>query len=201
MSQTRIPQVGDSKKVSGNPSTDQSPRSKPRSSSTGDDLMNGQMVGATIEGLNGGDRSSAQQLSGFTISASSSRSKMSPAKSNAVSDGTPVAPVVAGGSVERAPLSLSPETVLRQYGTKLTAFEHKEILAYPDIYFIGLNAKKQSGITAGGINNGGYDDEQGCYINVCHDHMAYRYELLKVQYATMLRVVHSSEYHEYYTPT
>lgn len=32
----------------------------------------------------------------------------------------------------------------------------------------------------GGANNGGYDDDQGSYIHVPHDHIAYRYEVLKV---------------------
>lgn len=32
----------------------------------------------------------------------------------------------------------------------------------------------------GGANNGGYDDDQGSYIHVPHDHITYRYEVLKV---------------------
>lgn len=32
----------------------------------------------------------------------------------------------------------------------------------------------------GGANNGGYDDDQGSYIQVPHDHISYRYEVLKV---------------------
>lgn len=32
----------------------------------------------------------------------------------------------------------------------------------------------------GGANNGGYDDDQGSYIHVPHDHISYRYEVLKV---------------------
>ena len=47
------------------------------------------------------------------------------------------------------------------------------------MYFVGPNAKKRSGVM-GGANNGGYDDDQGSYIHVPHDHIAYRYEVLKV---------------------
>lgn len=47
------------------------------------------------------------------------------------------------------------------------------------MYFIGPNAKKRSGVM-GGANNGGYDDDQGSYIHVPHDHISYRYEVLKV---------------------
>lgn len=32
----------------------------------------------------------------------------------------------------------------------------------------------------GGANNCGYDDDQGSYIQVPHDHISYRYEVLKV---------------------
>lgn len=44
---------------------------------------------------------------------------------------------------------------------------------------MGPNAKKRSGVI-GGANNGGYDDDQGSYIQVPHDHISYRYEVLKV---------------------
>jgi hypothetical protein len=42
---------------------------------------------------------------------------------------------------------------------KLTPYEHHEIFNYPQIYFIGANAKKRPGII-GGPNNCGYDDDQ-----------------------------------------
>lgn len=47
------------------------------------------------------------------------------------------------------------------------------------MYFVGPSAKKKSGVM-GGANNGGYDDDQGSYIHVPHDHISYRYEVLKV---------------------
>ncbi|KAL4660272.1 dual specificity tyrosine-phosphorylation-regulated kinase 2 isoform X1 [Arapaima gigas] len=77
------------------------------------------------------------------------------------------------------PMSMTPEQAMKQYISKLTAFEHHEIFSYPEIYFIGPNAKKRPGVI-GGSNNGGYDDDQGSYIHVLHDHIAYRYEVLKV---------------------
>ncbi|XP_073411584.1 dual specificity tyrosine-phosphorylation-regulated kinase 2 isoform X2 [Dendrobates tinctorius] len=75
--------------------------------------------------------------------------------------------------------SLTPEQAMKQYMQKLTAFEHHEIFNYPEIYFLGPNAKKRQGVI-GGSNNGGYDDVQGSYVQVPHDHVAYRYEVLKV---------------------
>ncbi|XP_050339270.1 putative dual specificity tyrosine-phosphorylation-regulated kinase 3 homolog isoform X4 [Bactrocera neohumeralis] len=75
-------------------------------------------------------------------------------------------------------LVVSPQQVMILYMHKLTPYERAEILAYPHIYFIGANAKKRSGIF--GPNNSDYDNEQGAYIYIPHDHVAYRYEMLKV---------------------
>ena len=76
-------------------------------------------------------------------------------------------------------MSMNPETAMKQYMHKLSSFEHHEIFNYPQIYFVGPNAKKKMGIV-GGPSNNGYDDEQGSYLHVPHDHITYRYEVLKV---------------------
>ncbi|KAM4861271.1 dual specificity tyrosine-phosphorylation-regulated kinase 3 [Thomomys bottae] len=74
---------------------------------------------------------------------------------------------------------LTPEQALKQYRHHLTAYEKAEIINYPEIYFVGPNAKKRQGVV-GAPNNGGYDDEEGAYIHVPRDHLAYRYEVLKI---------------------
>ena len=51
------------------------------------------------------------------------------------------------------------DQVMKLYMNKLTPYEHHEIFNYPQIYFIGANAKKRPGII-GGPNNCGYDDDQ-----------------------------------------
>ncbi|KAF6027905.1 DYRK2 [Bugula neritina] len=68
---------------------------------------------------------------------------------------------------------------MKQYMHKLSSFEHHEIFSYPNIYFVGQNAKKRQGVV-GGPSNSGYDDENGSYHHTPHDHIAYRYEVLKV---------------------
>ncbi|KPJ00663.1 Putative dual specificity tyrosine-phosphorylation-regulated kinase 3-like [Papilio xuthus] len=73
----------------------------------------------------------------------------------------------------------SPEQVMKLYMNKLTPYEHREIFDYPQVYFIGANAKKRPGLV-GFPNNCEYDNEQGSYIHIPHDHIAYRYEVLKV---------------------
>lgn len=77
-----------------------------------------------------------------------------------------------------ATLPVSPEKVLKSQSHKLTAFERSEITSYPNVYFIGPSAKKR--VSASTSNNNGFDDEQGSYILVQHDHIAYRYEILKI---------------------
>lgn len=54
---------------------------------------------------------------------------------------------------------------LKLYRGKLTAFEQTEILDYPEIWFLGLEAKKVEG-EPGSAQNNGYDDENGSYIKV-----------------------------------
>ncbi|XP_064417779.1 dual specificity tyrosine-phosphorylation-regulated kinase 2 isoform X2 [Latimeria chalumnae] len=85
----------------------------------------------------------------------------------------------ADGIMKVKATQMTPEQAMKQYMHKLTAFEHHEIFNYPEIYFVGPNAKKRPGVV-GGSNNGGYDDDQGSYIHVPHDHVAYRYEVLKI---------------------
>ncbi|XP_037551949.1 dual specificity tyrosine-phosphorylation-regulated kinase 2 [Nematolebias whitei] len=83
----------------------------------------------------------------------------------------------ADGKPKQTPLT--PEQALKQFMSKMSSFEHHEVFSYPEVFFVGPNAKKKSGVL-GGANNGGYDDEHGSYIQVPHDHIAYRYEVLKV---------------------
>lgn len=68
---------------------------------------------------------------------------------------------------------------MRIFGPKLTPYEHTEIFNYQRVYFVGSQAKKRGGVP-NGANNCGYDDENGSYMLVPHDHIAYRYEILKV---------------------
>lgn len=84
-----------------------------------------------------------------------------------------------GQTVRPKPLVVTPEQVMKLYSYKLTPYEHQEIFGYPQIYFIGANAKKHYGVI-GAPSNCGYDDEHGSYLHVPHDHIAYRYEMLKV---------------------
>ena len=55
-----------------------------------------------------------------------------------------------------------------------------EIHHYPQIYFIGAATNKKRDYPKGTTpKNFGFDDASGSYIHVAHDHIAYRYEMLK----------------------
>lgn len=48
---------------------------------------------------------------------------------------------------------LDPDSAMKIYMSKLTAYERHEIFSYPQIYFVGQNARKRQGV-GGGPNNG-----------------------------------------------
>ncbi|XKL65884.1 hypothetical protein PGB90_009304 [Kerria lacca] len=75
-------------------------------------------------------------------------------------------------------LPMTPEQIIKLCADKLTKYELSEIFTYPEIYFIGSEAKKRKPLL--GSNNCNFDSDQGTYIHVPHDHIAYRYEVLKV---------------------
>lgn len=56
-------------------------------------------------------------------------------------------------SQQRKPNALDPDTAMKTYMSKLTAYERHEIFSYPQIYFVGQNARKRQGV-GGGPNNG-----------------------------------------------
>jgi len=76
---------------------------------------------------------------------------------------------------------LNPKKVVDLYYDLLTPYERNEIFSYSKVYFIGSKAadRKLSG-TFSMESNYGYDDAEGSYIHVTHDHVAYRYEILRV---------------------
>lgn len=110
-----------------------------------------------------------------TINASSSNNEMQQQQQH--QNGNQVSDQQNKSQPSKWPVVASPHQVMMLYMNKLTAYEHHEIYKYSQIYFIGANAKKRSGT---GPNNSDYDNENGSYIHIPHDHVAYRYEVLKI---------------------
>lgn len=82
-------------------------------------------------------------------------------------------------TLSHKPKHLTPEQAVKLYGSKLSSFEHQEVPGFSHIYFVGQHAKKRQGLP-GGPNNSGFDDDSGSYQMVAHDHISYRYEILKI---------------------
>lgn len=100
--------------------------------------------------------------------------------SSSSSSGTGTGKRLPGGAADpNKRTCLTPAEALRLYGSRLTAYERLEIEHYPEIWFLGLDARKIHG-EEGAPQNGGYDDENGSYHKVMHDHVAFRYEILEV---------------------
>ncbi|XP_032685350.1 uncharacterized protein LOC116850797 isoform X2 [Odontomachus brunneus] len=76
-------------------------------------------------------------------------------------------------------LPMTPQEAVKYYGSRLTEFERAEIEKYSEIWYLGLTAHKIHGEEVSS-QNGGYDDENGSYNKVLHDHISYRYEILEV---------------------
>lgn len=76
-------------------------------------------------------------------------------------------------------LPMTPQEATKYYGSRLTEFELAEIEKYSEIWYLGLSAHKIHGEERAS-QNGGYDDENGSYYKVLHDHISYRYEILEV---------------------
>ncbi|XP_063231512.1 dual specificity tyrosine-phosphorylation-regulated kinase 2 isoform X2 [Bacillus rossius redtenbacheri] len=73
-------------------------------------------------------------------------------------------------------LPFTPQEALKLYGSRLTQYERVEIEEYPDVWYLGLDACK----IHGDPQNGEFDDDNGSYNKVLHDHISFRYEILEV---------------------
>ena len=131
--------------------------------------------------------SPAQQLLPFNSP------QVKPPQSHSAKSLPPPIPLrVPAANVTSANLGVSPKRILddERLRSRLTQHELGEILHYPEVYFIGAAMNKvrpQHSAAIGGYKqqvvackNFGFDDSLGSYIHVPHDHIAYRYEMLKM---------------------
>lgn len=93
------------------------------------------------------------------------------------SDGTVTS--LSQGQLQSKQRYLTPDQAVKLYSNKLTDYEQQEIHSHQQIFFVGQHAKKRQAVM-GAAQNGGYDDEAGTYLVSAHDHISYRYEVLKV---------------------
>ena len=76
---------------------------------------------------------------------------------------------------------IEPRTALEKCRPLLSNYERHEILNFPKIFFIGSSKMKNSKISGDfPFGNFGFDDMENYYMAIPHDHIGYRYEILKV---------------------
>jgi dual specificity tyrosine-phosphorylation-regulated kinase 2/3/4 len=75
---------------------------------------------------------------------------------------------------------ITPKEAKTKYQSYLTYYETKEIDEYSAVYYVGETTAKINGSYHASTNNFGYDDADGAYKIIPHDHIGYRYEILKV---------------------
>ena len=76
---------------------------------------------------------------------------------------------------------IDPQSALEQFLPLLSNYERKEILNFSKIFFIGSSKMKNNKISGDfPIGNFGFDDMENYYMALPHDHIGYRYEILKV---------------------
>ena len=78
----------------------------------------------------------------------------------------------------RLTFPMTPSVALRHCSGQLTTYEQSEILCYPVVYFLGAPQAKVKPNIQG--HNRGFDNEAGYYQTRVGDHIAFRYEILKV---------------------
>ena len=69
--------------------------------------------------------------------------------------------------------------VLNNIPDLLSKYEKKEILKYSDVHYFNILERKlnRGPEELRGTSNHGYDNDQGEYLYVNHDHIAYRFEI------------------------
>jgi dual specificity tyrosine-phosphorylation-regulated kinase 2/3/4 len=76
---------------------------------------------------------------------------------------------------------ITPQEAKQKYQNYLTYYEQKEIDEYGAVYYVGETTGKVNAYSGySSTNNSGFDESDGSYKIVAHDHIAYRYEILKV---------------------
>jgi len=133
------------------------------------------------ESHSGGDNGQPRRsTSNFRVPQSrSSRTAESSSRTNGSSSSSQQQQVSTRAAQPAGAQCLTPDVAMKSFMHKLSTYEHQEIFTFPQIYFVGQNAKKKQSVP-GGAQNCGFDDDQGSYLLVAHDHIQYRYEVIKI---------------------
>ncbi|XP_002002433.3 dual specificity tyrosine-phosphorylation-regulated kinase 2 [Drosophila mojavensis] len=76
---------------------------------------------------------------------------------------------------------MTPSELVKKYRNYLTDLEFEELKVYKEVWYFGQHASKNyKPAPTANTTNLGYDDDNGNYKIIEHDHIAFRYEILEV---------------------
>ncbi|XP_062138397.1 dual specificity tyrosine-phosphorylation-regulated kinase 2 [Drosophila sulfurigaster albostrigata] len=119
-----------------------------------------------------------------TTNSSSGNERGSSTKSNSSSgSGSSGNSASSTGSAElKCNTPMTPSELVKKFRNYLTDLEFEELKVYKEVWYFGQHASKNYNKPAPTANttNMGYDDDNGNYKIIEHDHIAFRYEILEV---------------------
>lgn len=74
---------------------------------------------------------------------------------------------------------MEPRAAILYLSKYMLDLEKQEILEYDTVYYLNIQDKKKIPVTPDGVDNYGFDNDKGEYICDVHDHLAYRFEVVK----------------------
>ncbi|XP_030377014.1 dual specificity tyrosine-phosphorylation-regulated kinase 2 [Scaptodrosophila lebanonensis] len=141
---------------------------------------------ATANGNNNNNNNNniGSPVSSSTNNSSSGNERGSSTKSNSSSgSGSSGNSASSTGSSElKCNTPMTPSELVKKYRDYLTDLEFEELKVYKEVWYFGQHASKNYNKPAATANsaNSGYDDDNGNYKIIEHDHIAFRYEILEV---------------------
>ncbi|KAH8287883.1 hypothetical protein KR018_006030, partial [Drosophila ironensis] len=148
--------------------------------------LNGNGNGNGNPSSNGNNNNLGSPVSSSTTNSSSNgnNERGSSTKSNSSSgSGSSGNSASSTGSAEfKCNTPLTPSELVKKFRNYLTDLEFEELKVYKEVWYFGQHAIKNYNKPAPTANttNLGYDDDNGNYKIIEHDHIAFRYEILEV---------------------
>ncbi|XP_034475553.1 dual specificity tyrosine-phosphorylation-regulated kinase 2 [Drosophila innubila] len=149
---------------------------------------NSNHVNETTTTLNGSNGSSSNNnnlgspVSCSTTNSNSGNERGSSTKSNSSSGSSGNSASSTGSAELKCSTPMTPSELVKKYRNYLTDLEFEELKVYKEVWYFGQHASKNYNKPAPTANttNMGYDDDNGNYKIIEHDHIAFRYEILEV---------------------
>ncbi|XP_017044021.1 dual specificity tyrosine-phosphorylation-regulated kinase 2 [Drosophila ficusphila] len=136
------------------------------SNSNGNNNIGSPVSSSTTNSSNGGNERGSSTKSNSSSGSGSSGNSASSTGSAELKCNTP----------------MTPSELVKKFRNYLTDLEFEELKVYKEVWYFGQHASKNYNKPAPTANttNLGYDDDNGNYKIIEHDHIAFRYEILEV---------------------